>query len=135
MSNPHPHADLMKLYAEDAAETATPWQRWEFRSEAMVRWAPVKGHPVWYESSEYRRKPRMRSLNGFEYPEPERMAPVDGTRYWIPNIRMLDELTTLVFWSGSVFDFFQLRRGLVHLSKENAEAHTRAIILAGGGEV
>lgn len=125
----------MRLYAEDAAETDKPWERWESRIEGSTGpWGPIHFSPTWDTYYEYRRKPSMLLLNGYEYPEPERVAPVEGTRYWIPNIRTLNKLTTLVFWSGSVFDFFQLRRGMVHLSKENAEAHTRAIILAGGGE-
>lgn len=34
--NKHPHAELMKQYAEDAMKTATPWRLWETRQKTMV---------------------------------------------------------------------------------------------------
>jgi hypothetical protein len=51
----HKHAELMKLYAEDAAETNTPWERWE--AEVGRGWSGLVDHPLWSEKSKYRRKP------------------------------------------------------------------------------
>lgn len=61
----HPHAESMKLYAEDAAETDKPWERWEFRRPGSKRgncWVSFTGlgdqpHPSWSDGCEYRRKP------------------------------------------------------------------------------
>lgn len=35
--NKHPHAELMKLYAEDAMTTEHPWRLWEVRQKTLVR--------------------------------------------------------------------------------------------------
>ena len=74
------------------------------------------------------------SINGYEYPEPERVAPKIGSRYWFSTLAQDDTVHTSV-WSDDIIDIRLLRRGLVHLTREAAEAHARAIILAGGGEV
>ena len=52
----HPHAALMALYAQDAAETEAPWDRWEC-SSANITWYDLKKHPEWIEGCQYRRKP------------------------------------------------------------------------------
>jgi len=54
--NPHPHAENMRLYAEDAAETDTPWRLWEVKARNGQIWGQIYGHPAWDEDAEYRRK-------------------------------------------------------------------------------
>lgn len=80
--------------------------------------------------------PPMRSINGHEHPEPVREPLENGQRYWIP-LAEEDDLTYVdgYEWSGCQVDMTWLKRGLLHLTREAAEAHARAIILAGGGEV
>jgi hypothetical protein len=73
-------------------------------------------------------------INDHEYPEPERVEPKSGTIYWVTDL-ILQEPVLYLKWRGSEHDNLMLRRGLVHLTREAAEAHARAIILAGGGEV
>lgn len=51
----HPHAENMRLYAEDAAETDKPWERWEYMWSG--RWNPLGGDPDW-SYDDYRRKPK-----------------------------------------------------------------------------
>lgn len=34
--NKHPHAELMKQYAEDAATTAEPYKLWLYRKTAII---------------------------------------------------------------------------------------------------
>jgi hypothetical protein len=56
----HPHAENMRLYAEDAAETDKPWERWEGRTEDGP-WTPLGGHPMWdwgNVPAQFRRKPK-----------------------------------------------------------------------------
>lgn len=53
----HCHAESMALYAQDAAETSKPWERWEGRSH-NGKWSPMVGwqnHPSWMPGLEYRR--------------------------------------------------------------------------------
>lgn len=77
---------------------------------------------------------QTRSINGYEYPEPERFTPPFETLYWYPAITQESKVYTAC-WNGGTTDTRLLKRGLVHLTREAAEAHARAIILAGGGEV
>lgn len=78
---------------------------------------------------------QTRSINGYEYPEPERVAPSVGTRYWCPNPYTDDAHAWSGAWSDQEIQKSFLRKGLVHLTQEAAEDHARAIILACGGEV
>jgi hypothetical protein len=58
----HIHADSMKLYAEDAAKHARPWELWEVcRPEqpcTETRWRILGRDPNWDSNSQYRRKPQ-----------------------------------------------------------------------------
>lgn len=65
---PHPHAENMRLYAEDAAEIDKPWERWEF-SFMSDPWKQCIQHPNWQGITEYRRKPRTRTYT-VTVPEP-----------------------------------------------------------------
>jgi hypothetical protein len=50
----HPHADLMALYAQDAAETETPWDRWE--EDFGMGWEPLFQSPTWNANTLFRHK-------------------------------------------------------------------------------
>lgn len=57
----HPHAELMLLFAQDAAQTATPWQHWQYRPEFAVKnqidvWLNCEACPRWSVGAQYRRK-------------------------------------------------------------------------------
>ena len=82
----------------------------------------------------YTIKQEMKSLNGYEYPAPETVAPKIGTRYYVATAP-LSRLYIAHIWNGDVFDLRCLKAGLVHLSEENVIAHTMATIKAGGGEI
>lgn len=45
----------MKQYAEDAAQTDTPWKRWQNRSGGS--WRDLSNNAKWHPNREYRRKP------------------------------------------------------------------------------
>lgn len=52
----HPHAALMKQYAEDAETHERPWELWEYRDADRKTWNPCGAlHPGWYLETEYRR--------------------------------------------------------------------------------
>ena len=53
----HKHAALMAEYAKDAAETETPWKRWEFFYGTV--WHECSTAMSWDECTEYRRKQTM----------------------------------------------------------------------------
>lgn len=78
---------------------------------------------------------QTRSINGHEYPEPERVEPEEGAECWAASPASEDFV--IRFWFANKEKRHQryLKHGLVHLSKENAKHHAIAEILAGGGEV
>jgi len=55
---PHPHADKMKQYAEDAEKYDEPWKSWEFKPFKDASWFNLDGNPQWSEQLKYRRKPK-----------------------------------------------------------------------------
>lgn len=72
-------------------------------------------------------KPKTITVNGFEVPEPESEKPDHGQVYFVA-----DPLETKLFrskkWLGIRFDYKALRRGLIHLDKESAIAHSNAMM-------
>lgn len=66
----HPHAELMKLYAEDAMNTARPWELWEFRKEGGDHWMRCTKNPDWVEYHEYKQRPKTVVVDDIEFPEP-----------------------------------------------------------------
>lgn len=65
----HIHAALMAEYAKDAAETATPWERWQHSCPGH-EWSPCLSSPGWALTHEYRRKPRTITVGGREIEAP-----------------------------------------------------------------
>ena len=60
----HKHAELMMMYAQDAMETDTPWERWEYAPEVCQgKWFPITWHPGWAQSNEYRRRENIETLS------------------------------------------------------------------------
>ena len=52
----HVHAGNMALYLEDARETETPWERWEYHSQINHNWKKLCTNPAWDTTCSYRRK-------------------------------------------------------------------------------
>jgi hypothetical protein len=127
MKTPHPHKDLICQWAEDT-------------SLQIEKEFPVRGK--WVESNiqglachvgyTYRIKPKMLSLNGFEYPEPLKEAPPDGTKCWYAGAEGVYDCG---FDSNRINCINLLKQRRLHLTREAAEMHFEAQIKAGGGEV
>lgn len=120
--NKHPHAEAIMEYAKDAMLTDKPWELWEFSNDDA--WLTHKNHPQWHQETKYRRKPKTININGYEVPEPLRVAPVMETEYYTCE---LDQVCTF-FWEGCGFDKNKLKLGLVHSTKEAAELHRKALL-------
>lgn len=122
----HPHAALMALYAQDAAETDKPWERWEAKT-GEGSWVGVGRHPVWKPEQEYRRKPKTIRIGVYDVPEPMRVAPEPDTAYYVPSF-MSKHWVTDYLWEGDSADMLFLASGLAHTTRDAAEAHARAVI-------
>lgn len=123
----HPHAELLRAVADGESLDG-----WECKTKQNGCWV---GLGI-YDASlivrspdlfAVRRKQKMLSINGHEFPEPMRDAPKVGQTYWLENMAFK------FVWSGDDSDKRWLSLGLCHSTREAAEAHRRAIILASGG--
>lgn len=124
----HIHAELMMEYAKDAMETDEPWLRWEAYSTVDNDWKPFRfDHPSWFFETQYRRKPKMITINGHEIPEPYRGEMRYGQFYYIPNLDSSDLYNTLN-WCKDACDQRVIERSLLHLSKEAAIKHAEALL-------
>ena len=58
----HIHAAAMAEYAKDAAETDTPWERWEFSFVGQEKYFVLESDPCWATGTKYRRKAKTTLL-------------------------------------------------------------------------
>jgi hypothetical protein len=123
----HKHAENMLAYAQDAMETETPWERWERRYKGDEHWESLKCCPTWIPLTEYRRKPRTIIINGFEVPEPVREPLEYRQDYYVPSISY-DAGADCHNWRGDEYDNEWLKKGLIHLTKEAAKTHAKALL-------
>jgi hypothetical protein len=123
----HKHAENMLAYAQDAMEIDKPWERWEYYSCIQESWVPIHKSPLWDEGTEYRRKPRTININGFEVPEPVREPLEYGQEYYIPTIAGDLMVAALFAWYDNDHDRW-LEKGIIHLTKEAAEIHAKALL-------
>ena len=117
----------MLLYAQDAAETDEPWERWEFKGDDNGFNMCLR-HPGWQKNFEYRRKPRTITVNGIEVPEPIGEEPKVGEKYFLVNLSTL----TLVIphsWANDAYEIQWFNKGLLHFTEEAAITHAKALLL------
>lgn len=82
----------------------------------------------------FRLKPRTIKIGDVEIIAPETKPPKEDTWFYIPNVFNIDSFDRFK-WFNSSTDLRLLKNGLVHLTKENAIAHSLALIKISGGEV
>jgi hypothetical protein len=124
-STGHPHADLMAQYAEDAKVTDKPWELWQYNDTGI--WDDLGCSPAWCTATQYRRKPKTIKIGEFDVPAPETKRPVEGTQYYYPTL-VSEVGYASARWDNDGFDKKLLEQGLVHLTKEAAILHTKALL-------
>ena len=122
----HKHTALMLQYAQDWAETDTPWKRWEVAAPGD-KFVSLSSHPYWGEEYEYRRKPRRTLTYTVTIPEPLRQAPETGSWYWLAETAS-DDFTSRAEWVGDGCDRSWLKSGLCFATKEDAIAAAKAML-------
>jgi len=73
----------------------------------------------------------MIKCGDLEFPEPMRVAPVIGTKYWTTEIHSRANEIAMVDnwdWDNDEQDMECLRAGICHLTRAAAEQHARALI-------
>lgn len=96
----------------------------EMTEAQMVAALRAKGYSI--------RAPELIQIGGIHVPKPLMTPPPIGTRYWrvvIDDVPLTDGLT----WDGCEYDKIILNRRMLHLTKENAVAHAKALIKVSGG--
>lgn len=132
MKKPHVHAEKMAQYAEDAAETDEPWERWEAK-RGDGTWCAMTRSPIWVETQEYRRKPRTININGHEVPEPLREVSTNLRKVYMTCPQAKPGFRLLGTGSPEVIDEL-LDKGMLHDTAEAAEAHAKALLSFTNGE-
>ena len=117
----HKHAALMLQYAQDAAETDKPWERWEVGIKG--EWYPLSANPVWELTQGYRRKPQVIRVGRHEFPKPITRELNGGTDYFY--VRAGDTCFEVDSdnWIGCDYDLMRLESRRVHPTSEAAQAH------------
>ena len=134
----HKHAALMLQYAQDAAETDKPWERWEYKIDGCNgEWLSVLNtHPDWNVNFEYRRKPQVIRVGRHEFPKPITEAPEEGTVYWtIESGGRNGFYAERYKWLQNGEDESCIRQGLIHLSESAAQAHADVLNAICRGDV
>lgn len=86
------------------------------------------------EANQFRLAQEMITIGDVEFPKPitEKLEP--ASRYYIADPTS-DILYSEVIWRNDEYDLHYLSVGVVHLIKENAIAHAKALIKLSGGSV
>ena len=125
----HAHAELMAQYAEDAKTSKTPWEFWEF-FDRDDGWTASSGTPGWYETTEYRRKPKTHMVHGVEIPD-LRVSLGYGTYYYLADPTERD-FTCRYLFHGDTQDSLWFERGLTYQDtdegKQAACLHAKAML-------
>ncbi len=121
----HPHADLMAKAAEIAKTDSEWWKHFQFKADNRSDWGDMPCHFIFYDHVKYRIKPRFIDINGHQVPEPVREPLKIGQVYWLARIHgAVDSFE----WEGDHACRVWLERGIIHLTKEAAEAHSVALL-------
>ena len=135
------HAALMLQYAQDAAETDSPWERWEWLDNANNTWCPCSHTPIWEGNAKYRRKPQVIRVGRHEFPKPITEAPLAGATVYnvqehfdhtVPHAFQVAEEK---FDPSNPFHKWYVRAGLSHLTRAAAQAHADVLNAICRGDV
>lgn len=116
MGKPHKHAEVIKAWADD------PEQGVQFFDHIHEKWLDVETIS-WVPTLQYRIKPKTININGYEVPEPVRVALNKGDTYYMVS----PYGAGLMEWHGNAFDFELLKNGAIHLTRDAAMKHHEAI--------
>lgn len=92
-------------------------------SDFVLSCVSNRTHPL----SAFSLAPRTIMVNGREVPEPIRQEPARYTRYFSVDLTEKD-MFFQADWDGDDFDTRMLQRGLIHLTKEAAITHAKAML-------
>ena len=130
----HKHAALMLQYAQDAAETERPWERWEFKTDGDT-WVELIKNPSWFEDRKYRRKPQAIRVGRHAFPKPITRELNGGTDYFYVRVGDTCFEVSSDNWIGSAYDLMRLESRRIHPTREAAQAHADVLNAICRGDV
>ena len=92
-----------------------------------MKWMSTKNPKFDSSPDLYRIKPATRTINGFEVPAPEIVAPVGGP-YYIIDLLSSDLFQRITGWDGITKEMAWLRSGLIFTTQEAAIANAKAML-------
>lgn len=94
----------------------------------VVPHSECEGLPFLFDDSdEYRIKPRTIRIGEHDVPMPVSETPLYGQKYYMPSVTSEDLVSTRE-WIKHSIDRRLLSSGLIHLNREAAELHAKALI-------
>ena len=99
---------------------------WERFHNGIWRDCPA---PVWHSGTVYRAKPAPKPtiiVNGIEVPEPVREGLETNAEYWLADPTLMPSYKRR--WDGFPVEIKWLNSGLIHQSKDAADAHAKAML-------
>ena len=105
----------------------------EYKCTHGIGWIACHAEPDW-TAQMYRIRPRTIRIGEIDVPEPVRECPPLGVKYYYPTINYSQTYDAFT-WQGDGFDKRLLERGLIHLTREAAEQHAKALIIVSGGKI
>ena len=121
--------EVKRAYYADPENVVVQW-----RHAGDITWMDLIDEPSWNTSCDYRIRPRTIRIGDIDVPEPVREALKKSQQYFIAVITDSNFYVSTV-WSDDNLDKICLARGLIHLTKEAAIEHAKALILVSGGKV
>ena len=123
-----PGQELTFMQAAEYVEKHGNNKGLQYFSVPYSKWLGCMPSPAVSKGVAYRVAPqKTQSINGREYPAPEKDVLVQGTYYWT-IVFTAETAISSYSWSDDSFDRIMLKRGFVHLTKEAAQAHFDAIV-------
>lgn len=122
---PRKHADMAVQYMTDASLKCWLWNGDEWALAAIPTWY---AETIYYVGHEAPTEPPKRKITiaGIEFDAPETEAPNADKVFWTFG----GATTPYVWrkmWGNSPSDFYKLRNGFVHTTREAAELHSEAL--------
>jgi len=122
----HKHAEFLRALADGVPLEAFIATRDTWLAEDSPKDHNISDIYMLPERWQVRRKPKTIDINGFAVPEPVREPLTLEQGYFMPNIHT-HTMPCEYMWGGGVFDTHALKSGMIHLNKEAAVTHGRAL--------
>ncbi|MBD2815964.1 hypothetical protein ID850_14590 [Xenorhabdus sp. Flor] len=126
----HPYADLIMAYAKYAQETESPWEYFQYRIGDNDKWMDCSAALAFRDVIKYRLKPRTIRIGNYDVPEPLRVTLEEDDEYFYVDTGDIYHGggAGIAWWMNGGNDKSRLYSGLIHLARESAELHAKALI-------